>query len=142
MSPSASICDCENIFAVLKIFSQCLFCFLGKQWQVHINFLHRDSLLFAVMKFFMSSSLCLFSKFRAGFRYLSLFVCIVIWWRFLRPWINNEQWVTSVCVCGVWQYGLWSFQTGYTKFERFLHKNQHTQRKLLNFESWTNGEPQ
>ena len=42
----------------------------------------------------------------------------------------------------LWQYGLWSFQTGYTKLERFLHKNQHTQRKLLNFENWTNGEPQ
>ena len=23
-----------------------------------------------------------------------------------------------------------------------LHKNQHTQRKLLNFDNWTNGEPQ
>ena len=44
--------------------------------------------------------------------------------------------------CAVWQYGLLSFQTGYTKLERFLHKNQHTQRKLLNFENWTNGEPQ
>jgi hypothetical protein len=42
----------------------------------------------------------------------------------------------------IWQYGLWSFQTEYTKLERFLHKNQHTQRKLLNFENWTNGEPQ
>ena len=41
----------------------------------------------------------------------------------------------------LWQYGLWSFQTGYTKLQRFLHKNQHTQRKLLNFEHWTNGEP-
>ena len=38
--------------------------------------------------------------------------------------------------CAVWQYGLWSFQMGYTKLERFLHKNQHTQRKLLNFEFW------
>ena len=40
----------------------------------------------------------------------------------------------------VWQYGLWSFQTGDTKLERFLPKNQHTQRKLLNFENWVNGE--
>jgi hypothetical protein len=32
-----------------------------------------------------------------------------------------------------WQYGLWSFQTGDTKFERFLSKNQHTQTKLLSF---------
>ena len=33
----------------------------------------------------------------------------------------------------VWQYGLWSFQTGSKKFEIFLPKIQHTQRKLLNF---------
>ena len=38
----------------------------------------------------------------------------------------------------LWQYGLWSFQVGGTKLERFLHKNQHTQRKLLNFEFWIN----
>ena len=31
-------------------------------------------------------------------------------------------------------------QTGGTKLERFLHRNQHTQRKLLNFEFWINGE--
>jgi hypothetical protein len=40
----------------------------------------------------------------------------------------------------LWQYGLWSFQAGGTKLERFLHKNQHTQRKLLNFEFAINGE--
>ena len=40
----------------------------------------------------------------------------------------------------VWQDGLWSFQTGGIKLERFLSKNQHTQRKLLNFEFWINGE--
>ena len=39
-------------------------------------------------------------------------------------------------ICKLWQYGLWSFQTGVTKLERFLPKNQHTQRKLLNFENW------
>jgi len=39
----------------------------------------------------------------------------------------------------LWQYGLWSFQTGSTKLVRFLPKNQHTQRKLLNFESWISG---
>ena len=44
--------------------------------------------------------------------------------------------------CKLWQYGLWSFQTGCIKLERFLPKNQHTQRKFLNFENWTNGEPQ
>jgi hypothetical protein len=34
------------------------------------------------------------------------------------------------------------FQVQDTKLEFFLHKNQHTQRKLLNFENWTNREPQ
>ena len=32
------------------------------------------------------------------------------------------------------------FSSGGTKLERFLNKNQHTQRKLLNFEFWINGE--
>ena len=60
------------------------------------------------------------------------------------PSIAFENIVSRKCVqrCTLWQYGLWSFQTGYTKLERFLHKNQHTQRKLLNSENWTNGEPQ
>ena len=40
----------------------------------------------------------------------------------------------------LWQYGLWSFQAGGTKLVRFLHKNEHTQRRLLNFENWVNGE--
>ena len=31
-------------------------------------------------------------------------------------------------------------QNGDTKLERFLPENQHTQRKLLNFEFWINGE--
>ena len=38
----------------------------------------------------------------------------------------------------MWQYGLWRFQTEDTKLERFLLKNQHTQRKSLNFEFWIN----
>ena len=33
--------------------------------------------------------------------------------------------------CGV-------FKRGGTKLERLLPKNQHTQRKLLNFENWVN----
>ena len=32
------------------------------------------------------------------------------------------------------------FESGDTKLERFLPKNQHTQRKLLNFENWCSGE--
>jgi hypothetical protein len=37
-------------------------------------------------------------------------------------------------------YGLWRFQAGGTKLERFLQKNQHTQWKLLNFDFLINGE--
>ena len=48
----------------------------------------------------------------------------------------------ATALCILWQYRLWSFKSGDTKLERFLLKNQHTQRKLLNFENWTNGEPQ
>ena len=44
--------------------------------------------------------------------------------------------------CVVWQYGLWSFQMGYTNLERFLPKNQHAKRIFLNFENWTNLGPQ
>ena len=36
----------------------------------------------------------------------------------------------------LWQYGLWSFQKEGTKLEMFVPKDQHTQRKLLNFENW------
>ena len=32
------------------------------------------------------------------------------------------------------------FSNGVTKSERFLPKNQHTERKILNFENWVNGE--
>ena len=40
----------------------------------------------------------------------------------------------------LWQYGLWSFQTGRTKLEKNLPKNQHTKTNLLNFENWVNGD--
>ena len=46
----------------------------------------------------------------------------------------------KMCNCKLWQYGLWSLQTGGTKLDRFLPKNQHTQRKLLNFENWVSGD--
>ena len=42
-------------------------------------------------------------------------------------------------VCKVWQYRLWSFKGRNTKLERFLAKNQDSQKKSLNFESWSSG---
>ena len=53
--------------------------------------------------------------------------------------LTIPSWCTYFNVCILWQYGLWSFQTGGAKLEIFLPKNQHTQRKLLNFENWVNG---
>ena len=48
--------------------------------------------------------------------------------------------LNTVSLYPIWQYGLWSFQTGGTKLERFLPKNQHTERKLLQFENWCSRE--
>jgi hypothetical protein len=42
-----------------------------------------------------------------------------------------KMWVMAIQVM--------KFSNGGAKLERFLPKNQHTQRKLLNFENWTNG---
>ena len=36
--------------------------------------------------------------------------------------------------------GVVEFSSVGTKLERFLPKNQHTQRKLMNFENWCKGE--
>ena len=57
-----------------------------------------------------------------------------VWSKSLKK--NWNSWLD--CLCRIWQYGLWNFQTGDTKLARFLPKNQHTQRKLLNFENWIN----
>ena len=62
----------------------------------------------------------------------------------VTQWIGiifeGESFQSYIFLCWLWQYGLWSFQAGGTNLERFLHKNQPTQRKLLNFEFWINGE--
>ena len=42
----------------------------------------------------------------------------------------------------LWQHRLWSFQTEGLKLERVLPRNQHTHRKFLDFENWTNEEHQ
>ena len=64
----------------------------------------------------------------------------------VTQWIGiifeGESFQSYIFLCWLWQYGLWSFQAGGTKLERFLHKNQPTQRKLLNFEFWINGKRQ
>ena len=57
-------------------------------------------------------------------------------------WWAAYKWESSIIhdfrtLCWVWYSGLWSFQPRGTKLERFLHKNQHTKKKFLNFENWT-----
>ena len=52
----------------------------------------------------------------------------------------SEEGGKKSSACALWQHGLWSFQTGGSKLERFLSKDQHTQRKLFNFENSTIGE--
>ena len=42
----------------------------------------------------------------------------------IKAQVSHEQKVSLI-----WQYGCWSFQTGDTKLERCLPKNQHAQRK-------------
>ena len=73
-----------------------------------------------------------------------VFVLTALTYIFLQIRLLHE--IRSLCE----EYGI----TGYgisrpgilglrdTKLVRFLHKNQHTQRMLLNFENWTSGEPQ
>ena len=41
---------------------------------------------------------------------------------------NNLAQTGPICIAlyKIWQYGLWSFQTGGTKLKRFLPKNQGT----------------
>ena len=59
----------------------------------------------------------------------------------LTSFTNTIPQITTIDIgWALWQYGLLSFQTGGTKLERFLPKNQHTQRKLLNNDNWVNGE--
>ena len=41
--------------------------------------------------------------------------------------------VSLLYIDTIWLHGLSSFQAGDTKLERFMPKNQHTQRKLVNF---------
>ena len=51
-------------------------------------------------------------------------------------WPRSATFFSLRHMCVLWQYGLWTFQTGGT----ILPKNQHTQRKSLNFQNWVNGE--
>ena len=49
------------------------------------------------------------------------------------PRVTTPQNKDKLTLWVLWHYELWSFQTWGTKLEKILPKNQHTQRKLLNF---------
>ena len=71
------------------------------------------------------------------------YFCVWNWsLNLIKHWAEFPfKWTEKVIVdCRTWQCWLRSFQTRGTKLERFLPKNQHTQRKLLNFENWVYGE--
>ena len=50
--------------------------------------------------------------------------------------------IPAIVSVNIMALSLMEFQNQGLKLERFLQKNEHTQKKLLNFENWTNGEPQ
>ena len=60
-------------------------------------------------------------------------------WMDVIKFMNGDV-AINVCKYLIWQYGFLSFQASDTKLDRFLPKNQHTQRKFMNFENWCNGE--
>ena len=59
-------------------------------------------------------------------------------WRRAGGGVKNQEilplfFMNGPMMCGLWQYELPSSHVGGIKLERFSPKNQHTQRKLLNF---------
>ena len=63
---------------------------------------------------------------------------------YLFKLISYVEYIFSIKVCCAiyGNMGCGVFKRWDTKLERFLPTNQHTQRKFLNIENWTNGEPQ
>ena len=55
---------------------------------------------------------------------------------------DAKDWLKAIfsLVFLLWKYGLWSFSSRGYKIRIYFAKNQHTLRKLLNFEFWINSE--
>ena len=56
--------------------------------------------------------------------------------KFLLSMLLFSTLLPSMLIMAIWVV---EFSNGDTKLERFLLKNQHSQRKLLNFENWCTG---
>ena len=85
-------------------------------------------------------------KYKSFHQMLNIFVnldfCIM-----KKLWdLAHEQLVSMIgghCVeINIMAIRVLEFSNGYIKLERFSPKNQHTKRKFLNFENWTNRKPQ
>ena len=154
-SPLVQFSKFTNFLFVCWFLGKNLSNFVPPVWKLHTPYCHNQHTPklsnSQILALFGSSPLIQNTKFNNFFwvswflgKNLSNFVPPV--WKLHNPYCHTPHTAVSTTtvfgLCTLWQYGLWSFQTGYTKLERFLHKNQHTQRKLLNFENWTNGEPQ
>ena len=64
----------------------------------------------------------------------------ISWNWFFLTWLFVYFKLDFYCLCSYGNTGCGVFKRRGTKLERFLLKNQHTQRKLLNFENWVNWE--
>ena len=56
----------------------------------------------------------------------------------MKFWVESERNYNKYIHYGNTGCGFFKREGGGTKLERFLPKNKHTQRKLLNFENWVN----
>ena len=124
-SYTTSYCLCNSVsdsYQVLYIHGDSTYFSIHIEWViVHLIFCNKNT-------FFSSAEFCLTTWENNDLGFFAWYLSV-------------SQWAHRCCMqCTVWQYGLWSFQTGGTKLERFLPKNQYTQRILLNFENWVSGE--
>ena len=74
------------------------------------------------------------------------------WWRDICNEIHSHKtWEISVSSCHIWKLSFVKLERNvcrlmvvevvkFSKLERFWPKNQHTQRKFMNFQNWWNGE--
>ena len=68
------------------------------------------------------------------------YYCTVFLLKTVNGVLNNSKIMLAEYIMNSMAIRVIEFSYGGYKVERFLPKNQHTQRKLLNFEFWINGE--
>ena len=138
--------NCMKLKCQILLLSQTLFVKLNKYQRV--RWIYFDICLFLFIFLSDLSWLCWYIFFSVAWKvkqrlrwiYFSfLFVLVYFYWNSTKKRTNKNKQKWTIYLT-FWQCGLLSFQVGGTKLERFLPKNQLTQRKILNFENWCNGE--